>query len=557
MKKRILLIIALIMIITTIIRTVAIGYSFLSFSNAVIDNENNFIKSLILNSKKENLNALLKIINTSNHIQNIEIHPLTDKNKKCKTEYNKEDKTITSFIQLDKNHLIKITYNAKDFYAKLNLALIKLIAIGFLSLIIIILIVNYYLTPYLEIFESINKNTKEILKGDFNHHIHTKLGGEAKNFVDSYNEFLDKLKDSFGVIEDKYTTLIEKEKSNEPLQDAKESIEQLSEIFSFKRLIEEDLNTKIILNRLIEVIKSFNINNFLLAGIDNNDKELIYFKSEGKECCDIKDNFTICRAYRTKNEINSLKYPNICQRHFCENDYVCLPFSKNGNFTGILKIMINEENKNQIKNILPFIKAYLNEISSIIESKYTLELLHKQTIKDPLTKLYNRRFLEETLPISIATANRENKKLAFLMIDMDHFKEVNDTYGHKSGDIVLETLAKILKKSVRKNDLIIRYGGEEFLILLQNIKLKEDALKVAEKIRKSVQNTEIKIEEGKIIKKTVSIGVSVCPDDCDKGWECIKYADMALYKAKNSGRNRVELFNKKFQEYKDYTNASS
>jgi len=554
MKKRILLIIALIMIITTIIRTIAIGYSFLSFSNTVIDNENNFIKSLVLNSKN-NLDELLKIINTSNHIQNIEIHPLTDKNKKYKTEYNREDETITSFIQLDKNHLIKITYNAKDFYAKLNLALAKLIIIGLLSLIIIILIVNYYLTPYLEIFESINKNTKEILKGDFNHHIHTKLGGEAKDFVDSYNNFLDKLKESFGVIEEKYTTLIEKEKSSEPLQDAKEAIEQLSEIFEFKRLIEEDLNIKIILNRLTEVIH-FDVNNFLLAGIDNNDKELIYFKSEGEECCDIKDNFTVCRAYRTKNEINSLKYPNICQRHSCENDYVCLPFSKNGNFTGILKIMINKENKNDIQNVLPFIKAYLNEISSIIESKYTLELLHKQTIKDPLTKLYNRRFLEETLPISIATANRENKKLAFLMIDMDYFKQVNDTYGHKSGDMVLEKLAQILKNDVRKNDLIIRYGGEEFLIILQNIKSKEDAIQVTEKIRKSVQDADIEIEEGKIIKKTVSIGVSIYPDNCEKGWECIKYADMALYKAKNTGRNKVIVFDKKLQQYKNYTTSS-
>jgi len=210
--------------------------------------------------------------------------------------------------------------------------------------------------------------------------------------------------------------------------------------------------------------------------------------------------------------------------------------------------MINGENKNKIQHILPFIKAYLDEISSIIESKYTLELLHKQTIKDPLTKLYNRRFLEETLPISIATANRENKKLAFLMIDMDYFKQVNDTYGHKSGDMVLEQLAQILKSEVRKNDLIIRYGGEEFLIILQNIKSKEDAIKVAEKIRKSVQDTEIEIEEGNIIKKTVSIGVSIYPDNCEKGWECIKYADIALYKAKNSGRNKVVVFEKKLKK---------
>ena len=528
------------MIITTIIRTIAVGYSFLNFSNTVIINENNFIKSLILNYKQNNITPLLEIIKNSNHIKNIEI--ISSKKKLHNTIYNRNQQTITSFIKLNNNNYIKIIYNAKDFYSKLNLALIKLIAIGFFSLIIIILIVNYYLTPYLEIFESINKNTKEILKGDFNHHIHTKLGGEAKDFVDSYNNFLDKLKDSFGVIEEKYTTLIEKEKSDNPLQDAKEAIEQLSEIFRFKKLIEDDLNTKIILDRLIDILKNFDINHFLLIGIDNNNKELIYLKNEGEECCDIKENFLLCRAYRTKNEINSLQYPKICQRHFCKNNYICLPFSKSGNFTGIVKIMFNKENRDKIEHIIPFIKAYLKEISSIIESKYTLELLHKQTINDPLTKLFNRRFLEETLPISMATANRENKKIGFLMIDIDYFKQVNDTYGHKAGDIVLETLANVLKRSVRKNDLIIRYGGEEFLILLQNIKSKEDAIKVAEKIRKNVQNIEIEIDKGTIIKKTISIGVSVYPDNCEKGWECIKYADIALYKAKNTGRNKVIMF---------------
>jgi diguanylate cyclase (GGDEF)-like protein len=229
--------------------------------------------------------------------------------------------------------------------------------------------------------------------------------------------------------------------------------------------------------------------------------------------------------------------------HYCNNDYICIPFSAGGNLTCILKINISsEKEKKYIKKILPYIKTYLKEASSVLEAKFTLELLHNQAIKDPLTNLYNRRYLDNVLPMIIATAKRRNEKIGFLMIDTDYFKKVNDTYGHKAGDTVLKILAKILKNSVRESDIVIRYGGEEFLILLQNIQNLNDAKIVAEKIRKTVENTEIKLED-KTIKKTVSIGISIFPEHCEKGWECVKYADFALYKAKRNGRNRVEIFN--------------
>jgi diguanylate cyclase (GGDEF)-like protein len=208
----------------------------------------------------------------------------------------------------------------------------------------------------------------------------------------------------------------------------------------------------------------------------------------------------------------------------------------------VLKININSQQENQhICKNLPYIKAYLNEVSAIIEAKYTLELLHNQSIKDALTNLFNRRHLENILPMLIATAQRRNEKVAFLMIDMDYFKKVNDTYGHKAGDTVLKTLSHILINNVRKSDIVIRYGGEEFLIILQNIKDKQDALNIAEKIRKSVENNKFQLEI-ETIQKTISIGISIYPEHCKQGWECIKYADIALYKAKDNGRNQVILF---------------
>ena len=544
MKKKILLIIALIMIISTVIRTVIVGFSFINFSSEVIKNQTMLITEIIKEVKDKN--KFINLIKQSNLINDIKIIP----NKKNRLIYNFKTKEIITYTPINSKDSLKIIFNGNIYYNKEVKAIIQLIIIALISLILIILILNYFLTPYLEILEKIQLSTKSILKGNFDYKIDTKLKGEAKEFIDSYNYFLNKLKESFGVIEEKYTTLIEKEPSANPLNDAKETIEELANIFKFKKIIEDDDTHTMILNRLIDVIKSFNINHFILIGIDNNEQSLIYEYIEGKECCDVKENPKECRAYKRKKIINSFDIHNICPRHICNEEYICIPFSSDGNFTGILKIMINKENK-EIQHKLPYIKAYLNEVSSIIESKYTLEQLHQQNIKDPLTKLYNRRYLDHILPQLIALAKRRKSKLGFLMIDMDYFKKVNDTYGHDAGDKILQTLSSVIINSIRDSDIAVRFGGEEFVVILTDITSYEDLIKIAEKIRKNVEKT--KFHTGKeYIKKTISIGASLFPEDCSAGWECIKYADLALYKAKNSGRNRVVLFEEKLKEEQNY-----
>ena len=548
MKKKILLIIALIMVISTIIRTAIVGYSFFNFSNSTIENEAILLKELLLESNDKN--KFLNIIQKSRHIKEISFINKPTKTATIISDY--KHKTFTTLLPFSENKTLKIVFEADNYFKKLQDIFIQLILIATISLIIIILIVNYFLTPYLEILEKIKNSTDNILKGIFTDKIDTKLKGEAKEFTNSYNTFLDKLEDSFGVIEKKYTSLIEKEPSSNPLNDAKETIEQLANIFTFKRLIEEDESPEEILNRLVDVLIKFNITNYILLGIDNNEKKIIKIYKNGDVCCDVEENFLHCRAYRTKKTIYSVEHKNICPHHICDNDYLCIPFSASGNFTGILKILMNtEKEKERIQHIKPYIKAYLNEISAIIEAKYTLTLLHNQTIKDPLTNLYNRRYLENILTPLISGAYRRGEKLAFLMIDMDYFKKVNDTYGHKAGDMILAELARILISTVRKSDIIIRYGGEEFLVILQNLKNENDAIEVAEKIRKAVASHEFDTEKEKI-HKTVSIGISIFPTHCKQGWECIKYADMALYYAKNHGRNQVKLYNEELKKEQNY-----
>jgi len=534
-KKKILFIIAFIMIFSTVIRTFVVAASFLNYSNSLIKNQTYLIADILdeVSDKKRFLN----VIKNSHPIKDISFV----NGQKDEIIYSFKDKTIISFIPIGATKSLKIVFSAKQYFDKLISALIQLILIALISLIIIIALVNHFLKPYLEILEKINESTKRILKGEFDNKIELKLKGEAKEFIDSYNYFLQKLKESFGVIEEKYTTLIEKEKSNDPLNDAKETIEQLANIFKFKRLIEDDESYEVILKRLVDVIKDFDIKNFALIGIEKRKNKANVIYASDKVCCNIVDEFKSCRAYRLNKEVNSLLIKKECLLHECENNYICIPFSSNGNFNGILKIMFDDQ-KEHILKVLPYIKAYLNEVSSIIESKYTLEVLQIQNIRDPLTGLYNRRYLENILPTLIEGAKRKEEKLGFLMLDMDHFKDVNDTYGHDAGDRVLEELADIISKKIRKSDIAVRMGGEEFLVILTNLKQQSDLVKVAEKIRTAVKEHSFKITDTLEIHKTISIGAAIFPENCTNATNCIKAADKALYEAKNNGRDRVVVY---------------
>jgi diguanylate cyclase (GGDEF)-like protein len=189
---------------------------------------------------------------------------------------------------------------------------------------------------------------------------------------------------------------------------------------------------------------------------------------------------------------------------------------------------------------LPSIKNYFEEAKAVIESRTLMDKLRDSSLRDGATGLYNRRFLEEFIDKSSEQAARSNMSYAVLMIDIDYFKMINDTYGHDAGDVVIKSLSEILVHAIRKADLPVRYGGEEFLVLLHNT-TPEGALSVAEKIR-TVFN-EKKFQFGNdTVQKTLSIGIAHFPSQADSIWKVIKFADIALYEGKHTGRNRVIEF---------------
>ncbi len=157
--------------------------------------------------------------------------------------------------------------------------------------------------------------------------------------------------------------------------------------------------------------------------------------------------------------------------------------------------------------------------------------------EDPLMKIYTRRYLMSTLEKEIIRAQRYRRPLAFILIDMDHFKSINDSYGHLMGDKVLRQTAEILKEHTRETDTVARYGGEEIAIVLSETEI-HDAVIVAEKLRRAVEKTRFNFQK-QIIRVTISLGVADLGDTEDTATTLIRRADEALYTAKKNGRNRV------------------
>ena len=155
---------------------------------------------------------------------------------------------------------------------------------------------------------------------------------------------------------------------------------------------------------------------------------------------------------------------------------------------------------------------------------------------DGLTGLFNRRYWQERFEQAYKLARRREKPSTALMLDIDHFKKVNDTYGHQAGDSVIQSLAHLIKRCVRETDLAGRYGGEEFAVILTDSAV-DNAVTVAERLRRLAEHSQVE-HEGQIIKFNISVGLAEFSPLCDSPMEWLERADQALYQAKQTGRNK-------------------
>ncbi len=439
------------------------------------------------------------------------------------------------------------------------LTIAKILGINLLFIVVVLLLINYYITPYMQLFSNLQSGIKKAYRGDFSHNFSTTVSGDGKNVVQQMNTLFRKMQETFGDIKYNLATFIPQGciSSSDPLHEAKTIIGELSDIYKFKKTIELDPSKEVVYSRIIDILKSkYKIQNFTFYEINNATftRTLVYNCGENSICMEyVNEDAKLCRAYRTKSDIISTEFINLCQS--CEakdNEYICIPFRINENAS--IVISITSKHKSEIAKFntyIPSIKNYLEAAKPVIESRILMAKLRDTSLRDGMTGLYNRRFLEEFIDKVMSQANRQEATYSILMIDVDFFKMVNDTYGHDVGDEVIIALSKVLTENIREADLAIRYGGEEFIVMLHNAS-DEGTLKVAQKIHSAFGSLIFEIATGESMQKTISIGIAKFPQDGDTIWKCIKYADTALYSAKNTGRNKIVEFQKEMFESEDF-----
>jgi diguanylate cyclase (GGDEF)-like protein len=462
--------------------------------------------------------------------------------------------TITMSIQhLKRNALITLS---------LMIGAVALFALG--TLLVLRVLTRPIVSTAIEVEAAVHR----ALDGDFTSRVEVKTGDEIGKIGADMNRLLTYLNDGLNRIGGLVAQLTNHSRSNgggNLLTATIEMVETLTEAAHFKQAIEEDETKAEIYSRLSAALERvFGIRHYSIYEILPARNQMLPVTVDGEpqaacRWCDpqILIRNETCRARRTGHIVNSVATPDICfafapPPNVLNHHHICFPIMQSGAVGSVLQIVVPPDQQEQIAARVPHIGVYLREAAPVLEAKRLMETLRESTLRDPMTGLHNRRFLEESVDTLISQAQRRKCSMAFMMLDLDYFKMVNDTYGHDAGDAVLKALAKLLKLSVRASDFVIRYGGEEFLILLQETD-RSTANEVAEKIRVAV--AELKVQtSGGILQKTISIGISSYPDDSDTFWQAVKFADVALYHAKETGRNRVVAFTKDLWDDNDKKN---
>ncbi|WP_082651453.1 diguanylate cyclase [Legionella rubrilucens] len=227
--------------------------------------------------------------------------------------------------------------------------------------------------------------------------------------------------------------------------------------------------------------------------------------------------------------------------------YLCVPLQAQNDNVGLLYLELkhsegmNEDNFNHLVEeheslIINFSEAIASSLANI-KLRDTLRL---RSIRDPLTGLYNRSYLEESFAREIERAKRHANQLAVIMMDLDHFKKINDSYGHDAGDMVLVEVTRYLLQQIRQTDIACRYGGEEFLLLLVDIASQQEVLDRVERFRQLISDMLFNVN-GKTLKVTASFGVAFMFDHGESQAQLIEAADKALYRSKKNGRNQITV----------------
>lgn len=285
------------------------------------------------------------------------------------------------------------------------------------------------------------------------------------------------------------------------IEEVKEIITSLSKINKLKHSIEADLSKDALYEKISnELSKEFNISNFKIIHIENGYETLLC--KEGEPILDY--------GYEFKNVVLS-----------------------------DIQINIFIDDKNLSEYQILSLNTYFKELTHLLYIQFVLDDFQKSHTIDPLTQLQNRISFNTEMKTLVPLAIRENMKFGVLLINIDRFRAVNDEHGDEFGDEFLKLYANTIKENIRTSDIAVRFGGGEFLVLLIHIDSEESTIKIAEKIQNKLAETYLLSPNNDHFRKTVSIGVSMFPEDSSDINEVVKFSEMALGDAKDSGRNRL------------------
>lgn len=289
----------------------------------------------------------------------------------------------------------------------------------------------------------------------------------------------------------------------EHINEVEKIIESLTEVNHFKRVLESNLT---------------------LQALKDNTKQLL------------EDKFKI-DSFKIEIEINNEKIPFYSEGEITEEFFRYI-----SNFLDDLKINFYLDNSSLNGYEKMVLNSYIQEIAHFVHIHYIFTNLEKATTTDPLTNLKSRLSFSQEMETLIPLALREKMNIGFLLINIDRFRAVNDEHGNNFGDQFLKLYADTLKNTIRSSDIAVRFGGGEFLVLLMNVDGEDKTMEIAEKIKDKLAQTYLLSPNGDHFKKTVSIGVSMFPEDSTELDELINFASIALVDAQTLGRSLTNRY---------------
>ncbi|HCC80761.1 MULTISPECIES: EAL domain-containing protein [unclassified Methylophaga] len=413
-----------------------------------------------------------------------------------------------------------IALSAIDYFTKVYppVILLTVLIVAFLS--------TKLIAKYLSPLSALKKATERIADGQFDYQVEVDSKDEFEALADSFNEMTRRLRSQFEI----QSTMAEIDR-------------QILSVLNADEIVETALNRLpgILFSDLISIAK-FDAENRLLVAVHTRHEDQHYDLEEQSIAITDEDLAELQQSQGSVLEINEnrllpvyLKILNLAGNWF----YLVIPVVVNGQVAASISFAYQQPKVigNELKSIA---RSFGDRIAVALSNAAWEEKLFQQAHFDGLTGLPNRLVLNERLQQEIARADRDSKQLAVFFLDLDRFKNVNDSLGHSAGDELLVKVAKHLSNSIRTTDLVVRMSGDEFVVLITDIDNPDLINMIANKVLKAVDTTSI--VAGQSVKSTASMGIAMYPADAVTPEDLLKYADSAMYYAKNDGRANFRFY---------------